>query len=123
MTTKIVEQTSEVEEHDHIQSEAEEELEAAVEPPSSPLGQRKPHRSREKQKIPKVSLPQPAISRGNEKMRKKVQDVDAGKVENLTRFETIGASPTPIVSRASLLADPRINELAEKPGLVLHMVL
>ncbi|CAB4290033.1 unnamed protein product [Prunus armeniaca] len=47
MTTKIVEQTSEVEEHDHIQSEAEEELEAAVEPPSSPLGQRKPHRSRE----------------------------------------------------------------------------
>ncbi|CAL9021767.1 unnamed protein product, partial [Prunus brigantina] len=112
-------------EHAQIQSEVEEELEATVEPPSSPLGttQASQIKKAQKQKIPKVSLPQLAISRENEKMRKKLQDVNAGKVENLTRSETIGASPTPIVSRASLLVYPRIHELAEKPGLVLHVVL
>ncbi|KAI5314008.1 hypothetical protein L3X38_043184 [Prunus dulcis] len=102
-TAKIAEQTNEVEEHAQIQSEAEEDPEAAVEPHSSPLGTTQASQIKrvktfaQKHKIPKV--------------------------ENLTRSETAGASPTPIVSRACHLADLRIHELAEKPGLVLPVVL
>lgn len=77
----------------------------------------------QKQKTHEVPLPRLVTSKDKERRWKRVQNVNAGTVEDLTRFETVGSSPTPALSRASIMANPRIHELAEKPGSSLHVVL
>ncbi|PQQ14306.1 hypothetical protein Pyn_00385 [Prunus yedoensis var. nudiflora] len=75
-----------------------------------------------KHKTLEVPPSQLVTSKDKERRRKRVQDVDARIIKDLTRFETVGASTTPALGKASLLADPRIHELAEKPGSSLHVV-
>ncbi|PQP96019.1 hypothetical protein Pyn_16850 [Prunus yedoensis var. nudiflora] len=113
---KVAEQVATEEEKlVQTQIEVEQETEAVVEPPSSPVETAQAKRVKifiQKHKTPEVPHPQPVTSKNNERRRKRVQDVDP-----------IGASPTPAVSGASLLAYPKIHELAEKPGSSLHVVL
>ncbi|PQM35094.1 hypothetical protein Pyn_41170 [Prunus yedoensis var. nudiflora] len=65
----------------------------------------------QKHKTLEVPPSQPVTSKDKERQRKRVQDVDARIIKDLTRFETVGASTTPALGKASLLIDPRIHEL------------
>ncbi|KAI5311220.1 hypothetical protein L3X38_000049 [Prunus dulcis] len=109
--------------------EAEPEIEVVVEPHSSPVETAQASQAKrvktfvQKRKTHEVPLPRLVTSKDKERRWKRVRNVNAGTVEDLTRFETVGSSPTPALSRASIMANPRIHELAEKPGSSLHVVL